>query len=298
MAALSLSADGIEARVSTLGGRVLSLDWLGAGNGRVPILCAAAEGAGAKDRSAFPLVPFGNRLAENAFLFGGRLHRLAANTADPFYLHGDGWLAEWHILEAGTAALTLGFCQKAGPYRYAARQALAIEDGAIRLTLTVENRGKAPMPFGMGWHPFLPRTPQARLQLRARSFRTEEAGHLPGRTAPLPADLDFAGPAPLPERWVNNALEDWDGHARILWPERGAALAMVADPIFAHAFLFVPDRATLPGREWFCLEPMTHRAGAHGHADGGGLVALSPGEALSGALRLVPSALPSGIASS
>ncbi|WAJ27906.1 aldose 1-epimerase [Antarcticirhabdus aurantiaca] len=297
MAILHLAAHGIEARVSTTGGRVLALGWHGGGRGAVPLLCEAVEGAGADDRSAFPLVPFGNRLAGNAFRSGGRLHRLASNTDDPSYLHGDGWLGEWRAEDAGDDALTLTYRQEAGPYRYEARQVFAIADGAFRLTLAVENRGEAPMPFGLGWHPFLPRTPETRLHCRARGFRTEAPGHLPGQAAPRPDDLDFAAPAPLPERWVNNGLEDWDGIARILWPERGATLVIEADPVFAHAFLFLPDSTFSPALDWFCFEPMTHRAGAHGQMDRGGLVVLRPGESLSAALRLTPTILFAGIAS-
>ncbi|WP_152048645.1 aldose 1-epimerase [Aureimonas psammosilenae] len=297
MTVLPLSADGIEARVSTRGGRVLALRWHGNGGDPLPLLCEAVEGASPGDRSAFPLVPLANRLAGNAFRFGDVLHRFAPNTGDPSYLHGDGWLGDWHVEEAGKAALSLVLRHEAGPYRYEARQEFAIDDATFRLTLVVENHGQTPMPFGLGWHPFLPRTPQTRLRCRAGGFRTEEPGRLPGQAAPLPNDLDFAAPMPLPARWVNNGLEDWDGMVSILWPEHGAGLVISADPVFAHAFLFLPDRGSAPALDWFCFEPMTHRAGAHGHMDGGGLVVLQPRASLSGTLRLTPIAHFAGIAS-
>ncbi|GGE05362.1 aldose 1-epimerase [Aureimonas endophytica] len=292
METLALASDGLTARLSTQGGRILSLDWRMGGT-TVPLLHRCDE-TGPEARSAFPLVPFANRLAGNAFRFRGEDVVLAPNTADPAYLHGDGWLGTWAVEAADGASARLVFRHEGEPYRYEARLGMRLEDGAGHLALEVRNTGGRPLPFGLGWHPFLPRTPETKLELRAHGFRAERPGHLPGEEAPLPADLDFASAAPLPGRWVNNGLEDWDGRARILWPERSAGLLVEADPLFAHAFLFLPDRALAPRADWFCLEPMSHRAGAHHHADLGGLRALAPGETLSGALRLSPFSLRQG----
>lgn len=292
METLALRAEGLEARLSPQGGRVLSLDWHL--DGRAVPLLHPDERTGPGTRSAFPLVPFGNRLPGNSFRFGAHDYTFAPNTEDPSYLHGDGWLGGWQVEAFDGAAAELVFRHEGSPFRYEARQSLRIADGAFHLALGVRNAGEHPLPFGLGWHPFFPRTPGTRLEMRARGFREERAGHLPGDAALLPFDLDFSAGATLPGRWVNNGLEDWDGRARILWPEHGAGLLVEADPLFAHAFLFLPDRARAPNAEWFCLELMSHRAGAHHHADGGGLVALAPGESLSGAIRLSPFPLPPG----
>ncbi|WP_062119666.1 aldose 1-epimerase [Aureimonas sp. AU40] len=288
MGTLHLASEGLEARVSTKGGRILGLDWRRDGAERTPLLCPAAEGARPEARSAFALLPFGNRLPGNAFRFQGREHRFLPNTPDPFYLHGDGWLADWRAEEAGPDRAHLAFRHEGEAYRYDARQEIGIRDGGLRIALSITNAGEAPMPFGLGWHPFLPRTPRTRLQTEAKGFWTEAPGHLPGAPAPLPADLDFAAPAPLPARWVNNALEGWSGRAGVVWPERRAGLALSVDPVFAHAFLFLPDQAFAPARDWFCFEPMTHLPGEQDRPDLGGLAPLAPGETLAGTIRLTP----------
>ena len=295
MAVIDISSGALSVTASTAGGVLLGF-WLEEDGARVPLLRPAVPEDGALGSSCYPLVPFGNRVRDNRFTFEGREHVLTPNTAwDPLYLHGEGWQAEWSVADRGPAHIAMRFSHAGGntPYAYEARQELALEDGALRMTLSVENRGDMRLPFGLGWHPFFPMTPETTLHAPAARLWTEAEGFLPGEPILPPAELDFSTPSSLPERWVNNGLEGWSGEAVIAWPERATKLVISADPLFKHAFLFVSDAAFDPSyrRDYFCFEPMSHLANGHNLPDLGGLVPLDPGQRLTGSILLRPEEL-------
>lgn len=245
--------------------------------------------------SGFPLLPFGNRVRGNRFTTGGREYRLAPNQPwDPHYLHGDGWLSLWAMERVDDATLRFTLRHPAAPgqpYAYDAEIDYALTAApALAVTMTLRNRAATAMPFGLGLHPYFPLTPGTRLHAPAERFYTEAAGFLPGPAAPLPADLDFSCPTPLPRRWINNGFAGWNGQARISWPENRLALGIAADRAFSHYVLFMSDTAFEPGfaSDYFCFEPMTHQADGHHAADLGGLVLLAPDEDLTARIVFTP----------
>ncbi len=289
---LTIASDRAELTVSTAGGIVWRFDARTAG-GTVPLFRAAPEGAAraAPQSGCFPLVPFGNRVRGNRFHFEGRDHTFVPNMAgDRHYLHGDGWLGEWQVARQGEAEIVLGFHHPARdgtPYDYDAEQHFRLEGSMLTMALNVTNRGDTALPFGLGWHPYFPLTPETTLEAAARSLWDEDESWLPTTERAVFGDLDFSVPRRPPRRWVNALFEGWDGHARILWPERRLSLAIEADPLFSRYMLFVSDPAFDPCYDYgsFCFEPMSHSVDAHNMASGGGLRRLGPGESLSGALR-------------
>ncbi|WP_420963426.1 aldose 1-epimerase [Brucella sp. IR073] len=293
MGAHELITGDLRLRISTKGGVILGL-WWGGTAGEVPLLRPAiSDDADAAASGCYPLVPFGNRVAGNRFSFGGNDYTLKPNTDwDEHYLHGDGWQGEWTVANLAADAITLTFEHRGGhtPYEYRAEQVVSLTENQLEMKLSVENCGERAMLFGLGWHPFFPLTPRTTLLAPAGFFRTEADGWLPGERAPMPADLDFSSPSPLPHRWVNNGLEDWSGEALISWPERHTALAIKADRLFRHAFVFVSDTSFDPDfkRDYFCFEPMSHLANGHNLPGLGDLQILKPGENLSGSIRLQP----------
>jgi aldose 1-epimerase len=296
MTVLTIHGDGLMARISTKGGIVLGLWWERDGES-IPLLRTAPDDdADALASGCYPLVPFGNRVKGNHFSFDGRDYRFVPNTSwDLHYLHGEGWRADWSIIAQSESSLELGFAfaGQGTPYVYQARQWFAIADGAITFHLSVQNRGDQPLPFGLGWHPYFPMTPQTTLQAPARRFWTEVEGWLPGEATDIPSDLDFSTPRGLPHRWVNNGFEDWTRKAEVTWPEQNARLHLTADPLFKHAFVFVSDSTFDPTfqRDYFCFEPMSHLANGHNIAGLGDLKVLNLDETLAGSITFRPEAL-------
>lgn len=296
MSAIELKSGSLSLKISTTGGLVLGF-WQESAMGKVPLLRPArSDDADALSSGCYPLVPFGNRVRQNRFVYEGRAYQFTPNTPwDEHYLHGEGWQSEWAIDGQGDDHLELGFTHRGGhtPYAYHATQSFALKDGALVLTLAVENRGEVALPFGIGWHPYFPMTAETTLFAPASKFWTEVEGWLPGEATNIPEDLDFSRPSELPHRWVNNGFEDWCGEAIVSWPERHTALHLTADPVFKHAFVFVSDTAFDPSfkRDYFCFEPMSHLANGHNLPGLGDLRRLEPGEMLSGSIRLRPQAI-------
>jgi aldose 1-epimerase len=50
------------------------------------------------------------------------------------------------------------------PYEYDAEQRLQLVPGGLDQSLRVTHRGATSMPYGLGFHPWLPRAPGTRLQ--------------------------------------------------------------------------------------------------------------------------------------
>lgn len=259
----------------------------------VPIFRAPppGEARAALAAGCFPLVPFGNRVRANRFAVDGEEHRLEPNMEwDPHYLHGDGWTSEWSVVEAGDARIRLGLEHRGGgtPYAYAAEQSFVLDGPALTLGLSVTNLGPAALPFGLGWHPYFPLTPDTRLTARTAAYWEEDRQWLPTLRRPTAGDLDFAEGRPLPRRWVNTLFEGWTGHAAIRWPERHLGIVLEADPLFDRSLVFVSDPAFDPGYayDFFCFEPMSHSIDGHNTPGGAGLRRLAPGETLAGRFRI------------
>ena len=162
----------------SLGGSLLACTFDG-----VPVLhpVAQADVTGRADLRCchFPLIPFSNRIENGRFRFNGSSLQLARNVAgSPHAIHGHGWQAAWQVAERRDASCALTYEREATadwPWRYRGRQTIAVAGDALRLTLAIENLGPDAMPCGLGFHPFLPRSGGARLELEA-AWRMERRG--------------------------------------------------------------------------------------------------------------------------
>jgi aldose 1-epimerase len=246
----------------------------------------------------FPMVPYANRIAQNAFDFEGRRWRvLPNNPPETFNVHGSGWRRLWTVTrsDAATATLALEVAAGADPYSYRAEQAFAVSEEGLRVTMTLTNTGAVAMPFGFGLHPWFDRDPDVTLQFSARRFHLEEPERVSGDPITLPPELDFAKGRPLPGGWRNNDYGGWSGEAIIRFPSRGAGLRIVADPAFKHLMLYAD-----PTKPYFCLEPQTNASGAFNRGRWNdpdeGVIVLAPGESAAGAVSFMPFTLTPGAA--
>ncbi|MDQ0322328.1 aldose 1-epimerase [Pararhizobium capsulatum DSM 1112] len=272
--------------VSRFGGSLLSGHYRG-----IPFLQPTpTEGIASQRHGAeasFPLVPYGNRIEANAFEFAGKRFTMQPNTADPFCLHGDGWLAEWEVIAQTGSQAVLLYVRRAeppSPYSYEAIQTVRLDDDGVALSLSVTNKSDAALPYGLGFHPFFPRTPRTRLKAQAERYWTERAGHLPDMPVAVPAGLDFTTSKPLPGHWINNAYDGWNGQAWIEWPEYGLGLSLAVDGIFRCFMIYSPEADA----DFFCFEPMSHLPNAHSMSSGAGLMMLRQEQSFSCSIYLRP----------
>ncbi len=266
-----------------LGGGIAAYDALLPG-GPAPVLRAWD---GAQDPFALAcnvLAPFSNRISGGGFTFEGTFHPVPRNLdGHEFPIHGDAFQRSWEVRAASPTELRLGLdAAGIGPFRYAATLDYRLEDGTLTSELTVTNCGPR-LPFGGGFHPWLPRRPRTALSFAATGFWTEDPRHLPRahlsvRESP---EMDFSVMRPLPEGWINTAFTGWTGGAFVHQADLSIGVEIAA-PALDVAIIYSPGRTA----DFFCFEPVTHAVDAINRDGLSGLTILDTGEALTLAMRI------------
>ena len=234
----------------------------------VPVLLPAerpAGGLGGK-RCYFPLIPFSNRIEQGRFAFGGAAVALGPTVPGSAHaLHGHGWQAAWQVIERSRTRCELAFDHAAAPgwpWPYRGRQTIALVGGALRITLGIENLGAAPMPCGLGFHPFLP-AEGARLAFEAAQVFDGRAETFPRKRVAVPAALDFrGGPRVSERRGMDHCFDGWTGRAAVSHEAGGPAWLLEGCADTRFLIVYVPD-----GGDYFCVEPVTHAVNAMNHPD-------------------------------
>ena len=294
---VTLSADGTELGVLPDVGGAIAFYRVAIGGKRVDLLRPASAAAiAARDPRAtgcFPLVPFSNRVRAGKFRFAGREVRLPNNAPNgPHAIHGFGFEQPWQIAARAGTTLVIEHRRESGawPFPYVARQIFDLASAGLTVTMEVENRGGEAMPLGLGWHPYFPRTAQARLVASVKKMWRNDAETMPIELVDPPAGQRLDKGVRLAEFAVDNCFTGWGGRALIEWPETKTRLELSADGVFKFLVVFVPQ-----GRDFFCAEPVSNCTDAFNLADQGrtdtGMTVLKPGKTLRAAMRLAPESI-------
>jgi aldose 1-epimerase len=270
----------------SLGGAITRFDWRGNADAPTPIFRRAASvlaGTDPNTLACYPLVPYSNRIGGAQFTFGGRRVEVPRTRSDEALpIHGDGWLQPWRLVRSDDRCAMLVLDRSHGrPYAYRAELAYMLDDSTLAVSLSVENAGSEPMPFGLGLHPFLSRDAKTHLSAAAAGLWLSDEQWLPVRHVPVPPAWQFGVAYPLPDALVNHAFTEWSGHAAVVWPARHLCLTIAANA--DYYVLYTP-----PGKDFFCFEPVDHPINAvnlPGGADAHGMTPLVPGERLSREFR-------------
>jgi aldose 1-epimerase len=252
---------------------------------------AVTGACSAHDLACFPLVPFSNRIAGGRLPTpDGELNLACLPGYAPHPIHGLGWQRPWTVEQSSAAALVMGHAHGADahwPFDYAARQSLALGPDVLEITLELRNTGAAPMPAGIGLHPFFPATPLATLTTHVAAQWHADADVLPTHPEALAPPLDFSAGRVLAGTALDNCFAGWSRRARLDWPERGLVLDIEASEAFGTLVVYTP-----PGRSFFCVEPASHLNNGFQLAQAGvadtGARTLAPGETLAGTVRFAP----------
>lgn len=255
-----------------IGGSVLALAKDGA-----HVLRASASKAVTDplDAACYPCAPWFGRLY-GGFSFRGRRWPLApTHPAEPdAALHGLVWTRPWTITAATASAATLTCAAPAEangfPFAFAAEQTFALRENGLHQTLRVRNEAEVPAPFGLGLHPFFPRSADARLHFAARRLWCFRAGG-GGDAWPVPPALDFTSGASLPAQTQDMTFLEFGG--RVVIETGGETVTVTSDA--PHLHLYAPAEG-----DFFCLEPVTHPPGAFGDE------VLEPGATIAVSLQI------------
>ncbi|OGG43552.1 MAG: hypothetical protein A3F84_20495 [Candidatus Handelsmanbacteria bacterium RIFCSPLOWO2_12_FULL_64_10] len=268
--------------------------------------------AGRPSGSGFPILfPFPNRVRAGRFAFEGRTYQMDAGFGGNA-IHGFVHARPWRVAASDTAdgaSLTLRFesgdhpdVVRQFPFPFRAEATYTLREGALTLNFRGENAGASDMPAGYGVHPYF-RAPllrggdpaQCRVKVPVRKL-WELKDLLPtGRLIPAEGDYDLLRGRPLAgskfDAVFTDVVRDPDGVIRCVLTDRGAGVEVVveAEGPFREVVVYTP-----PGRPSVCFEPYTCTTDAFNLQPQGvdaGLTVLKPGEALTGAVRVIPKKL-------
>jgi aldose 1-epimerase len=251
MREIVLSADELRLTVRPeWGGRVASFSHARAGDILVPIEVTEFDPEAWPKGGAYPLTPFHNRVRDARFAFAGREAQLASHPSSaPHALHGMASRLPWTVAGQDTASVTLTLhrlADAAWPWTFEVTQRLTLDSGGLSVELAIVNLDTAPMPAGLGWHPFF--TPPLAIDQDARDWWPHDAAFLPIGERRDAAEAE----APAPGRTAY--LADW---SKVEIRQPGSlAIAITADPAFTNLVLHW-DAAG-----YACAEPVTHVADA------------------------------------
>ncbi|GII63825.1 galactose mutarotase [Sphaerisporangium krabiense] len=237
------------------------------------------------------LAPWPNRVAHARYTFRGETFRLPVNEPERGHaLHGLVAFAGWRAAgphEDGDASVRLTHTVEPSPgypFRLRLEVRHALGPGGLTTTLTAENTGDRPAPYGCGTHPWLIAGdgPESgwELALPADRVLLTDEELLPAALRPVEeTPFDFRLPRPIGETSADNAFTglaagpDGRTEVRLRGPRGGVRIAW--------------DPAALPwaqvctgtgfGHRGIAVEPMTCPADAFN--SGTDLVVLDPGAA-------------------
>ena len=251
--------------------------------------------------SSYPLVPYSNRIRDARLSFDGRTFMLARNFGEsPHSIHGVGWQRAWTVDAATSTRATLSLVHDAKgdeaaawPWPFRALQAFDLASdrdtrGVLTATLTIENSGDAPFPFGLGWHPFFPRDPATTLQSSARNIWINDANEMPVRRIAAEGPWSFRSPQGFGNATIDNLFVGWDGRATLRSAQQRVVTTIEADSACPFLVVYAPE-----GRDFVAVEPVSHETDAFNRvasgAQGTGMRVLAPGAAYSCTMRIVAS---------
>lgn len=247
--------------------------------------------------ASFPLTPFSNRICDGSLHFRGETFNIRPlHGKEPHALHGDGWRSSWTVSCLGYNAAMLALETAPGennPYVYKAEQVFTLTDDALSIDLSITNLSGRPLPFGMGHHPYFPRTPGTVLKTRLPKV-WQSKDMVPQKLVDTPPLWDFSAGATLSderlgppahgftgEDLMDHGFQGWNGRAEIIWPETSLGLVMTADPVFSSFVIYVPAE-----KPFFCAEAVTNIIDGFNLMEKGvketGTVVLNDGESFSG----------------
>ncbi len=237
--------------------------------------------------ASFAMVPWSNRISGGGFSHAGQFHPMQPNRAgEPYPIHGDGWLQRWAISQPASDTLEMALQSNGfggNPYAYECVQRFRLVEAGLDQQVQVRHQGAEPLPYGLGLHPWFPRTPATRITAPVQGVWLSGSDPLPtAHTTRLPLTWDLNAGMSAHGDLIDNAYTGWGGTARIDWPESGLQLTMHMPDFVQHGgvaehFCLVYRPPMGPA---FCFEPITHPIDAFHQPGLPGLRTLQQGETL------------------
>jgi len=248
----------------------------------VPVLDGYAESAMADGGRGQPLVPWPNRLADGRYEWDGRQFQLPVDELGRRNAsHGlTRWL-NWQVAARTPGSLTMAQTihpRPGYPFALVIEITYDLSDSGLMVSTYACNVGDAPLPYGLGFHPYLrpaaPTVDDAQLRLPARQELEVDERMLPTGTQHEARDFRTARRigAQRVDACFTDLERDPDGRARVTLDD----VTLWLDERFNYVQVFTGDTlAPERRRRGLAVEPMTCPPNAF--ATGRDVVRLEPG---------------------
>jgi len=229
---------------------------------------------------SYVMAPWCNRLdAGTPIEVAGRMVELPVSFRDGTAIHGQVSQVPWRRTGAHAFAVEGG--GNGWPWRYAVDQSFEIADGAIAVALGLTNLDDAPMPAGIGIHPWWRRPVRVAIAARSVHPSMSAAG---GDAEAVAGRYDRRALEELPDG-LDATWTDLDPPPVVLdWPASGIRMTLTTEPEVPYIV------AASPGEiDAVAVEPETHAPGGLRRllaGEPGGLALLEPGATLGLAVRI------------
>jgi aldose 1-epimerase len=273
--------------VAAVGGAIAGMHWRD-----IKVLreapAGAIDSANVRLMASYPLVPYSNRIGNARFDFRGKQYTLRANFPnEPHAIHGVGWQRAWKVLEQSSRRLRLGLTHAKDqdwPFTFDVEQRFELTGDSLTLTLRATNLDDAPMPIGLGFHPFFPINAETTLQTEWRGMWEMGEDKLPTRLVGTPESADFSSPRSVSDWKVDHCFVGWSRKAILRYPTHVTTLS--ASAACSNVVCFAPR----DGRNFIALEPVSNvnnafTMAANGVADTG-LRELGRGDSFEVSMRI------------
>jgi len=226
------------------------------------------------------LVPWPNRTARGRWRWNGADQQLAlTEPAAGNAIHGLLRHVLYRVGERSDDAITLHAVvppQPGWPVALDTSIRFAVHPDGLTVTHTVHNVGPAPVPFGVGAHPYLRAgdtlTDDCVLTVAAATSIPLDGGLPTGPATAVPAALDLRGGRPVRDLDLDHAFggaapADGDTHIRHRLAAPDGTTELWAEPVFGYVQVFTPRDLVGRGRA-VAVEPMTCPPDALNSGDG------------------------------
>jgi aldose 1-epimerase len=248
------------------------------------------------------LFPWPGRVAGAAFSWKASRHSLPANEAHRGHaLHGLVYNRPFRVTRRAPFYFRCELDSRSDAeisaiWRYPFRLELDYEiGGGLRLSATVHNVGREPMPFGFGAHPYFPVPLDSRSKRDATLIGLNASRRLAltddlipsGRDNPVAGAYDFRDPRELGAGTYDDVFRIDDGQnlrARLLDPSLRIAMEITADADFRYCVVYAPGNRAVVSIEPYTCAPDAFNLAARGIDSGA--KELAPGTSWRGAIQI------------
>jgi aldose 1-epimerase len=162
------------------------------------------------------------------------------------------------------------------PYAFTAELDFQLVADGLTVTSSLKNDSDAPMPYGLGLHPYIKRPAGTKLYASVKGvWLTDDTVMPTSFAATLPAAWNLPAGCPLDGVFMDNCFAGLEGAVRVAWPD-GANLTIAGGDKLRFLVVYNP-----PAEDYVCVEPVSHmtdavnRFAAEGQATG--FTVLAPG---------------------